>query len=300
MASELERLAAALATGAAMELELTPKPGLVDRVDNGSHPDLSFSLMARSVGLVARYLEEIAASLCAGETFERQKEIAIATEAKLLAELGTNTHKGYVFLSGMLLVACHRAGAFDEAAVRQSLSAVSKTFFAAGGRPDTHGERARRRFQGGGIVREAIDAYPSLFEHALPLFRQTMARRAGLAAASFAMMARLMQTVEDTTTLHRGGIAGLERVRRDGRELERILSEGGDGIAFLERLNRDYKRDRLTIGGVADMLGMAFGWLIFAGEIVPSDRFRETRPGSLGSASEADAKRPDTGPLPVF
>jgi triphosphoribosyl-dephospho-CoA synthase len=88
-----------------------------------------------------------------------------------------------------------------------------------------------------------------------------------------------MQTVEDTTTLHRGGIAGLERVRRDGRELERIVAEGGDGVAFLERLNRDYKRDRLTIGGVADMLGIAFGWLVFGGEIAPSDRFRTICPG---------------------
>jgi triphosphoribosyl-dephospho-CoA synthase len=84
------------------------------------------------------------------------------------------------------------------------------------------------------------------------------------------MMARLMQTIDDTTTLHRGGMEGMERVRRDGRALERIIAEDGDCVAFLEQLNQDYKRLELTIGGVADMLGIAFACLIFGNEITPS------------------------------
>ncbi|MDR2112756.1 MAG: triphosphoribosyl-dephospho-CoA synthase, partial [Candidatus Accumulibacter sp.] len=267
--SGLERLAAALAAGAMMELRLTPKPGLVDLLDNGSHPDLSFPIMERSIGIVARYLEEIVASLRAGEPFARQREIALQSERRLHAELGTNTHKGYIFLAGMLLIARHHAGAPDESALRESLSAQARAFFSTAGERDTHGARARRQFRSGGIVREASDAYPSLFEGALPVFRQTMARRECATTASFAMMARLMQTIDDTTTLHRGGLEGLARVRRDGRTLERLIAEGEDCAAFLERLNQDYKRLNLTIGGVADMLGLAFGWLIFQGEITP-------------------------------
>jgi triphosphoribosyl-dephospho-CoA synthase len=83
------------------------------------------------------------------------------------------------------------------------------------------------------------------------------------------MMAALMQTVDDTTTLHRGGIAGLARIRRDGQALARLVDEERDCTAFLTRLNDDYKRLNLTLGGVADMLGLAFGWLIFNGEIAP-------------------------------
>jgi len=54
-----ERLASALVVGARVELALTPKPGLVDREDNGSHPDLSFDAMARSVDLLPAYFEEL-------------------------------------------------------------------------------------------------------------------------------------------------------------------------------------------------------------------------------------------------
>jgi triphosphoribosyl-dephospho-CoA synthase len=270
--SRLDRLAAALAAGALAELRMTPKPGLVDMADSGSHRDLSLPLMERSIGIVTLYLEEIVASLHAEEPFARQRAIAVGAERRLDAELGTNTHKGFIFLAGMLLVAGHRAGSFDERPLRKSLSAVSRAFFSGAAEQDTHGRRARRRFRTGGIVREAVDAYPSLFEEALPVFRQVLELRGCVHTASFAMMARLMQTVDDTTALHRCGSEGLERIRRDGRGLERIIAAGGDCGELLEQLNDDYRRLDLTMGGVADMLGIAFGWLIFSDELVPSEQ----------------------------
>lgn len=269
---ELEPLASALAQGASMELYLTPKPGLVDLADNGSHPDLSVPVMEQSIGIVADYLDAIVVSLQADEPFACQKALAIHAERRLYDELGTNTHKGYIFLSGMLLIAHRHAGASDEVSVRKSLSAISEAFFNTSGQQNTNGERVRRRFNTGGIVREAIDGYPSLFEEALPAFRQALARHGCSMTASFAMMARLMQTVDDTTTLHRAGPDGLEQVRRDGFMLEKTIADGGDFIAFLQELNRHYKQLNITIGGVADMLGIAFGCLIASGDVMPATR----------------------------
>jgi triphosphoribosyl-dephospho-CoA synthase len=265
--SELEHLADALARGASMELYLTPKPGLVDLRDNGSHPDLSIPLMEQSIGIVADYLKAIVVSLRADEPFACQRDIAIHAERRLYDELGTNTHKGYIFLSGMLLIARHHAGISDEVAVRQSLSGISRSFFDTAARTGSNGERVRRNYHTGGIVSEAIGGYPSLFDAALPAFRNAFARHRCVTTASFAMMARLMQTVDDTTTQHRAGPEGLNRVRADGRSLEYLIAEGGDAIAFLEELNDRYKALNLTIGGVADMLGMAFGCLLARGEI---------------------------------
>ena len=263
----IERLALALARGARMELYLTPKPGLVDLADNGSHPDLSVPIMERSIGIVEDYLGKIVASLQSGAPFPQQQAIAQHTERRLHDELGTNTHKGYLFLSGMLLIARHRAGRDNETAVRQALSAECKRFFEGVREERTHGARVRQRFNVGGIVHEAVDGYPSLFEEALPVFRATWARYDCQKTASLAMMARLMQVVDDTTTLHRGGTEGMERVRRDGRQLERMIGEGDDFLSHLEELNRDYKTLNLTIGGVADLLGLAFGWLLMCDEI---------------------------------
>lgn len=265
--SELERLASALAGGAALELYLTPKPGLVDLADRGSHPDLSIHIMERSIGIVAAYLDKIVRSLVAGEAFPRQKAIGMAAEQRMFSELGTNTHKGYIFLSGMLLIARWHADSDDENALRRTLSGLTSDFFKAGEEAASHGRAARDRYGAGGIVREAIHGFPAVFEEALPAFRSTLKQTGCFATASFAMQARLMQTVDDTTTLHRGGPAGLTRLKRDGRRLEHLIATGDDYLAFLRATNRAYIRLNLTMGGVADMLALAYGVLIASGEI---------------------------------
>jgi len=81
--------------------------------------------------------------------------------------------------------------------VRDSLSSISESFFRTSAATTTNGEKARRKINTGGIVREAIDGYPSLFEEALPTFRGAPKRHGCVATASFAMMARPMQTVDD-------------------------------------------------------------------------------------------------------
>ncbi len=252
-----------------MELYLTPKPGLVDLADTGSHTDLTVPIMEQSIAYVGDYLEEIVQSLQNGQAFEYQKEIAIRAERRLFDNLGTNTHKGYIFLSGMLLIAQWHAGCSEEANIRQALASLSEKFFMSTVTgAETHGQRVREKFKAGGIVRESIEGFPSLFDEALPAYRAALKRHGCNTVASFAMMARLMQVVEDTTTLHRAGVEGLARVRRDGRQLERLIAAGEDCVAFLEELNRHYIQMNITIGGVADMLGLAYGMLI-AGEEIP-------------------------------
>jgi len=75
-------------------------------------------------------------------------------------------------------------------------------------------------------------------------------------------MATLMRKVEDTTAVRRCGLEGLERLRRDGAILQDLLDMGRDPEPFLVLLNEDYRRDNLTMGGVADC--MALTWALHA------------------------------------
>ena len=65
-----------------------------------------------------------------------------------------------------------------------------------------------------------------------------------------------MERVEDTTALHRAGAAGLARIRWDGARLAALLDAGEDPDARLAEWNDDYRRERLTMGGVADCLAV--------------------------------------------
>jgi holo-ACP synthase CitX len=266
LAERLSRLAGALVEGLRSELHLTPKPGLVDRDDCGSHPDLSLQLMERSIDLVGAHLTALGASLARGEPLWRQVGLAEESERAMRAELGTNTHKGAAFLGGVLLAALERTASGEEGEVSSAVAVVAREVSVLAAPRGTHGAEARERFGVGGIVGEAERGLPALFEVALPAFRAARARGADAQAASFATLARLMQSVEDTTALHRCGPAGLARLREDGARLEQLVEEGAH-LPFLRGCNARYRRMNLTMGGVADLLGLALGWLSYQGEL---------------------------------
>jgi triphosphoribosyl-dephospho-CoA synthase len=229
---------------------------------------------------------ELLNSLVSGEDFAHQAAIGMRTEKTMLASLGTNTHKGYIFLSGLLLVAKWRARSSDDRRVRDSIVSLACEFFGQQRETTSKGGRARDRYGAGGIVREAMNGLPALFDEALPAYLVASKRHGCQRTASFAMMGRLMQRVEDTTTLHRCGTLGLARIRRDGRRLEKMIEAGGNYTLFLQSINREYIRMNLTMGGVADMIGLSYAYLIASGELSGEslsafERITPCRPGGF-------------------
>jgi triphosphoribosyl-dephospho-CoA synthase len=263
--SSTERLARSLTRGLSLELYLTPKPGLVDLLDNGSHPDLSLPKMTASIALVGEYFEALAAALGRGTLLPELVSLGRRTEERMLRAFGTNTHKGAIFLGGLFLVALARADGDDDGSLRSAIAAAAGEFFADYRPESTHGQKVRDGHRVSGIVGEALAGLPSLFCVALPAWREEFERSGDKVAASWLMMGRLMQTVEDTTALHRCGRTGLDRLRRDGRRLEETIAAGEDPFSLLRQLNEDYRRKNLTMGGVADMLGLVFGYLVWRG-----------------------------------
>lgn len=110
--TDIERAARALALDAMLfELNVTPKPGLVDARNSGAHADMHFELLEASaraicihIGKCARTAYELA---CAGAgarvAFMKLREIGIAAQRDMLRlTRGVNTHKGAVFCLGLL------------------------------------------------------------------------------------------------------------------------------------------------------------------------------------------------------
>lgn len=267
MHSDLEKLALNLVRGAFMELYLSPKPGLVDQYDSGSHPDLSLCLMEESLKIVSCYLIDLNRAIAGGEDMAGQMRLGAAAERTMLKNLGTNCHKGYIFLSGLLLSARARTPGEDEGALKRTVALLAGRFFDRDETWSSNGSRARSRFRAGGVRAEAMNGLPALFDQALPAFRHEIARGGNRGSAVYAMLGRLMATVEDTTALHRCGSEGLKTVREDGRTLERLVAEREDFFTFLTERNAHYIQRNLTMGGVADLLGLAFAWLSHTGEL---------------------------------
>jgi triphosphoribosyl-dephospho-CoA synthase len=253
----LRKLADSLTAGALRELELTPKPGLVDRHDNGSHPDLTYGRMLASVRLLPEYYADLLERLGAGWPLASCIEAGRLAESRMVARVGTNSHRGYIFLSGLTLVGAHRALG-DLGQLRSAMAGAAREFFRVAPKEDSHGSQVRREFAVGGIRLEAEAGLPSVFEAAWPSYANSLRRDGDRLRAEYHGMASLMRRLEDTTALHRCGLPGLTRVRKDGKVLQAILDRGGDPRAFLQRSNEGYRQIGLTMGGVADCLALTF------------------------------------------
>jgi hypothetical protein len=80
-------------------------------------------------------------------------------------------------------------------------------------------------------------------------------------------------------------------VRRDGAELKRRLAAGEDHRAFLRRANLAWRELGLTMGGVADLLGVSLGLLRHLGELEAAPVPARPPPGTARPTGGA-ARRP--------
>lgn len=259
---KLSEFADCLSFGLRQELFLTPKPGLVDLLDRGSHPDLSLPLMLESIEFVGEGFRTFARLLTKGATPLELVPTGRLLEKRLLDTFGTNTHKGAIFLGGLLLCAQTRS-VRKNTTLQQAVRETSEALLPGHETGKTNGARFRNQEGVTGILGEARRGLPALFETALPAIGEAQDRGLDGTLSGLFAMSRLMQVVEDTTALHRCGTAGLHRIQSDGHQLEKLLHDGSVPYPFLGETNQDYIKQRLTMGGVADLLGMSFGLFRF-------------------------------------
>lgn len=247
------------------ELALSPKPGLVTLVDQGSHSDMDAHTFMRSLLALRGYFVRIAALGAEGASFAALQACGIAAEGRMLAATGgVNTHRGAIFMLGLL---CAAAGAVagegratDAAAVRAALlERWGHELLERSTQPSRlPGGIAARRLGLGSASEEAAAGFPVLFDTALPALHAAMARGLGPRHARLDTLFAVVAVLDDSNLAHRGGLEGLRYAQGAAR---RFLAEGGsgrqDGIAAAGEIAEAFVRRRLSPGGAADTLAAA-------------------------------------------
>ncbi len=232
-----------------MELDTTPKPGLVDRRDNGAHKDMDYALMSKSISALRPYLTRLAVESAKDIDPAKIKEVGIEAEkAMLKATGGVNTHKGALFCIGLSVAAASclacSTGAVEAYSFKELVSRAASEIPSARG---THGAEAKRSFKAVGALENARAAYPELFADWLPYYLS-------LECDPFRChktLLHIMTTLDDTNILHRRGAEGLAHAEAEAARLLEDFSESG-----LSSLNKDFIRENISPGGSADMLSL--------------------------------------------
>ena len=232
-----------------LELDTTPKPGLVDRQDNGAHKDMDYALMSKSISALRPYLTRLAVESAKDIDPAKIREIGIEAEkAMLKATGGVNTHKGALFCIGLSVAAASclacSTRAVEAYSFKELVSRAASEIPSARG---THGAEAKRSFKAVGALENARAAYPELFTDWLPYYRSLE----GDPFRCHKTLLHIMTTLDDTNILHRRGAEGLAHAEAEAARLLEDFSESG-----LSSLNKDFIRENISPGGSADMLSL--------------------------------------------
>ena len=247
-------LIAHLATDALRaELDTTPKPGLVDRNDNGAHKDMNLAMMGRSIYTLQPYFTRLAVYGFNNDVpaAEEVRQIGIeAEEAMLQATDGVNTHRGALFAIGLTTLAGSWCMKHDNQVKEQRLQDVIRQI--AGQIPSTagtHGNDAVNAHRVMGALDFAQDGYARLFEEWLPAYCTYLTDNA--ATACHKLLLLIMSQLDDTNVIHRVGYDQAQQVKQEARALLDNCNKSA-----LEQMNRDYIARNISPGGSADMMAL--------------------------------------------
>lgn len=255
------------------ELDTTPKPGLVDRNDNGAHRDMDHALMQRSIQALHPYFVRLAQLGFTGKQPCHDEIVNIGIEAEremFKATGGVNTHKGALFSIGLAAVALAGESfcritqaegcgtmAYNDVNSKQiqslsnSIASLARLFPDTNG---THGSKAKANNILKGALDNAREGYTQLFKAWLPFYIDRIAE--GDNYALHKTLLRIMCDLDDTNIVYRTSMETMQEVKTEARQMLDASRNIVNFEAALQAMNTDYIHRNISPGGSADMLSL--------------------------------------------
>lgn len=253
------------------EVYTTPKPGLVDREDNGAHRDMDCRTFQKSTAAIA---EDLATMFEAGyhwksapeALFPILRELGKKTEEKMFAATGgVNTHKGMIFTIGILAaasgLALRNSGKIETEDIcrisrdmtkRELEKDLRKLKYSSG---TTHGEKIYCQLGETGVRGLAMTGYPILCNLTVPHRKQYLAKNRNRNQVNVQILLEIMAELTDTNVISRTNEKELQWLQT---EVKNILEAGGafceSGMENVRKLNRICIHKNISPGGAADLL----------------------------------------------
>lgn len=262
------------------EARLSPKPGLVDSINNGSHQDMNLKTFEQSALALRPFFAQFVLKGIETVNLPHSQILAqirplgvIAEKAMRQATNDVNTHKGAIFAFGLICTAIGRLYALDviENQLKQSQSLVNAICeqvaqFTQGlteelkhypdHQPLTAGVRLFREYGLTGARGEAESGF-LLVRQALDFVEAY--KNVELQHQWLIILLYLMANNPDTNVVNRGKMEGLTFIQQEANKRLKnkiLLQNKNDLIASLTEFDQACIARNLSSGGSADLLAL--------------------------------------------
>jgi len=254
------------------EVCITPKPGLVDRNNNGSHKDMDIYTFIDSTSELIPYFRDIVLSGIKfysekpKEVFERIRYLGMLAEDCMFAATNNiNTHKGLIFSLGIICASSGYLYKNEEAVNTYNILKISREM-TSGINDDfngiteksakTFGEKLYAAYGIAGIRGEAASGFASVKNYGLPVLKILIKKGYSLNQAGALTLLNLIANVKDTNIIARSSIETLKEVQFQINNL--INKKGIENISIAEIMDLDnqFIEKNLSPGGCADLLAV--------------------------------------------
>lgn len=250
------------------EVSCYPSPGLVSPISTGAHKDMNFFTFIDSTSVLSKYfmlfVQEGFSDDGYKEIFERIRVIGIEAEKNMFIKTnGVNTHKGMLFLIGVICAAIGKIikqkkdfSQIKHVVKEMAKGIVDKELGNLKNKNElSHGEKLYIKYNTEGIRGEVERGLPTVFDFSLHVYKQN--KDLNINDRLVHTLIGIMQICDDSTIIHRHSIEVLNEVKERARE---IISIGGmkneKGRKIISDLCEEFTQRNISPGGSADLLGV--------------------------------------------
>lgn len=251
------------------EVSCYPSPGLVSPISNGAHTDMDYYTFLDSISEIGPQFKEIAklgmSNTPIKELLNEIRPLGIKIEKDMfLATNNINTHKGLIFLMGIVCVAVSKAFYMNKpfSSVKNIIMEMTEGLVEkelnsnTNKQKETYGEKIFKKYGISGIRGEVESGLPSIFNHSLPFYKKH--KNLSENKRLYLTLICIMANCKDSTLLHRHPISILEEVKNKSLSILALLEEGNlsDVEEAIFKLDKEFSEKRISPGGSADLLAI--------------------------------------------
>lgn len=285
--ADLQKVGQYLTQAILLEVSTHPKPGLVTRLSNGAHKDMSIFTFMMSSAVLSKAFNDMqdigqAHRGTLAELFCKLRSYGVGAEAELLrVTKGVNTQRGILFAGG--IVSAVSGYAMNMGLSRDALLPMIKEMAAGLVAKElknldhaamTAGEKLYYKYGITGIRGEVENGFPSVVNYGLPALEDAFDKGATINDALVHTLISLMTVVEDSNVIWRTDYDTLLEVQRIANN---ILSLGSvfteKGRMAIAETERYFLQRHISPGGSADLLSVTITLYLLEHKEFPRDIF---------------------------